>query len=135
MMSVEDKYIDVLQNIEFGIVTTYRDHPELSDYGVIRVLESLIDNYRAEKIGRSPRHFSLSDVERLLSKNVQSMCEWRLGRASLSHDVSKNKDIAPEPKSVDEVILCLTRILRSVNKWNKRGGRQGYLNFIIQYVG
>ncbi|PIU28720.1 MAG: hypothetical protein COT09_04075 [Candidatus Hydromicrobium americanum] len=134
MMRVEDKYTDVLQNIEFGIVMTYRDHPELSDYGVMRMLKALIDSYIAEKIGRSPRHFPLSDVERLLLENVRRMCEWRLGRASLSNDVSKDKEIVPEPRSVDEIVLCLKRILKSVNRWNKRGGRQGYLNFIIQYV-
>ena len=134
MMRVEDKYTDVLQNIEFGIVMTYQDHPELSDYGVMRMLEALIDSYTAEKIGRSPRHFPLSDVERLLLENVRRMCEWRLGRASLSDDASKDKEITPEPKSVDEIVLCLKRILKSVNKWNKRGGRQGYLNFVIQYV-
>lgn len=134
MMRVEDKYTDVLQNIEFGIVMTYRDHPELSDYGVMRMLEALIDSYTAEKIGRSPRHFPLPDAERLLLENVQRMCEWRLGRASLSDDASKDKEISPEPKSVDEIVLCLKRILKSVNKWNKRGGRQGYLNFVIQYV-
>lgn len=134
-MRVEDQYTDVLQNIELGIVMTYRDHPELSDYGLIRMLESLIDSYIAEEIGRSPRHFRLSDVERLLLENVRRMCEWRLGRASLSDDASRGKEIAPEPKSVDEIVLCLKRILKSVNKWNKGAGRQGYLNFIIQYVG
>ena len=134
VMKVEDKYTDVLQNIEFGIVTIYWDHPELSDYGVISMLEALIDSYTAEKIGRSPRHFPLSDVERLLLENVKRMCEWRLGRASLNNDNSKDKEITPEPKSVDEIILCLKRILKSVNRWNKLGGRQGYLNFIIQYV-
>ena len=134
MIRIEDKYTDVLQNIEFGIVMTYRDHPELSDYGVMRMLEALIDSYTAEKIGRSPRHFSLSDVEHLLLENVRRMCEWRLGRASLSNNASKDKEIVPEPKSVDEIVLCLKRILKSVNRWNKSGGRQGYLNFIIQYV-
>ncbi|MCG2791596.1 MAG: hypothetical protein L6305_07590 [Actinomycetia bacterium] len=134
MIRVEDKYTDVLQNIEFGIVMTYRNHPELSDYGVMRMLEAIIDSYTAEKIGRSPRHFLLSDVEHLLLENVRRMCEWRLGRASLSDDASKDKEIAPEPKSVDEIVLCLKRILKSVNRWNKRGGRQGYLNFVIQYV-
>jgi len=131
---VEDQYPDVLQNIEFGIVTTYRDCPDLSDYAVIRMLEALIDAYTAEKIGRPPRRFQLTDDERLLIQNVQRMCEWRLGRGSLGEDPARERDITPELKTIDEIILCLKRILKSVKKWNKSGGRQGYLNFVVQYV-
>ena len=36
-MRVEDQYADVLQNIEFGIVTAYKSHPEMSDYDVMRM--------------------------------------------------------------------------------------------------
>jgi len=61
-MKVEDEYRDVLQNVEFAIVDTYRDHPGMSDYAVMRALEALIDVYAAEGIGRSPRGFNLSDV-------------------------------------------------------------------------
>ncbi len=73
-MRVEDQYTDVLQNIEFGIVMTYRSHPEMSDYDVIRMLEALIDKYATEKIGRQPRHVLLSEVERALLENVHRMC-------------------------------------------------------------
>jgi len=58
MPSGEAQYLDVLQNIEFGIVATYRAHGEISDYDVMRTLEALIDRYTAEKIGRPPRDFS-----------------------------------------------------------------------------
>jgi hypothetical protein len=134
MARVEDQYADVLQNIEFGIVATYRGHPEMSDYDVMRTLEALIDNYTAEKIGRSPRDFGLSDVERLLMDSVRVMCEWRLGRGSLPGGPASSRGTAPEPKSVDEIILCLRRILKSAKRWNRDGGKQGYLNFVIQYV-
>jgi len=133
-MRIEDKYTDVLQNIEFSIVMTYKNYPELTDYAVMRVLETLIDSYTAEKIGRSPKRIPLSDTERLLLDNVQEVCEWRLGRAKLDDNTTGDEEITPEPISVDEIILCLKRLLKSVNKWNKHGGRQGYLNFIIQHV-
>jgi len=133
-MRVEDQYVDVLQNIEFGIVMTYRSYPEMLDYDVIRMLEALIDKYAAEKIGRQPRGFSLSEVEQALLENVRSMCEWRLGRGTLVDNPEKVKEMAPEPKTIDEIVLCLKRILKSVKTWNKEGGRQGYLKFVIQYV-
>ena len=133
-MRVEDQYADVLQNIEFGIVTAYKSHPEMSDYDVIRILEALIDRYAAEKIARPPRHFSLSEVEQTLLENVHRMCEWRLGRGTLTDAPEKVKEMAPEPKTTDEIVLCLKRILKSVKRWNKDGGRRGYLKFVIQYV-
>jgi hypothetical protein len=41
---------------------------------------------------------------------------------------------APEPIKVEEILLCLKRILKSVNRWNKSAGQRGYLTFIVQYV-
>ena len=133
-MKVEDQYTDVLQNMELGIVLTYRKCPNLSDYDVMRGLEALIDAYRAENIGRPPRPFNLSDDERLLVENVRRMCEWRLGRGNLGEDPAEEKGITPAPNTIDEVVLCLKRIVKSVKTWNASGGRQGYLNFIVQYV-
>lgn len=70
-MYMFEKYQDVLQNIEFAIVSIYREN-----------LEMPITN----------------------------------------------------PTSLDEIIQCLKRILKSVEKWNKHEGIQGYLRFVSQYV-
>jgi len=124
----------VLQSIEFGIVSTHREHPDMTDYAVMQVLEALIDRYKGEKAGRPPRDFRLSEVERLLEDAVRMKCEWRLGRGGLVGGPPTTEDTAMKPKTVEEIILCLKRVLKSVNKWNKEGGRQGYLNFVIAYV-
>jgi hypothetical protein len=42
---------------------------------------------------------------------------------------------APEPKTVEDILLCLKLILKSVHRWNRSGGQRGYLTFIVQYVG
>jgi hypothetical protein len=133
-MGIEDQYLDVLQNIEFGVVGFYRECPELSDYDVMRVLEALIDAYRAEKVGRSARNFNLSEREQDLLANVRHTCEWCLGREDLGDDPEKEEDLDPEPKTVDEIVLCLKRIRKSVERWNREGGRQGYLSFAAHYV-
>jgi len=65
-MAVEEEYQDVLQNIEFAIVSTYHDHPEMMDAHVIRALEAVIGNYRAEMAGRAPDEFSAAPVEATL---------------------------------------------------------------------
>lgn len=134
-MKVEEEYTDVLQNIESIIAGTYRQHRELSDYGVMRALEALIDVYNAECIGRKPKHFNLSDVEHQLMDSMQGICEWRLGREQMIIDDESRTPIpSPEPLTVDEILLCLKRILKSVKFWNKEYGSQGYLNFIIQHT-
>jgi hypothetical protein len=46
----------------------------------------------------------------------------------------KKKYLDLEPKTVDEIIACLKRIRRSIQFWQKKGGRQGYLTFISEFV-
>jgi hypothetical protein len=130
---VEEQSTDVLQNIEFGIVTARRESPDLTDHDVIRVLEALLDEYAAEKIGRAPRPATFSENERRLMERVRAMCDWRLGRGE--KPVSPSLKLPdPTPLTIDEMMLCLKRLLRSVQKWNKHYGRRGYLDFIVQYV-
>ena len=50
----EDKYMDVLQNIEAAIHYIHVDNPELSDYDVDRALELLVRAYQGEARGKKP---------------------------------------------------------------------------------
>ncbi len=133
-MAVEEEYLDVLQNIEFAIVSTYRDHPEMVDAHVIRVLEAVIGSYRAERAGHTPEEFSAAPVEADLYRAIRNMCEWRLGRIREEDVEADRQGLAPEPIKVEEIALCLKRILKSVQRWHKSGGQRGYLTFIVQYV-
>ncbi|MDD4091833.1 MAG: hypothetical protein PHQ63_04685 [Smithellaceae bacterium] len=128
-MDLFEKYQDVLQNIEFAIVSIYREKLEMTDYAVMRSLEAIINHYSAEKTGKRPRNYSLDETEKEIFRQVQSVCEWRLGRPS-SFGMP-----GIIPISLDEIIQCLKRILKSVEKWNKHEGIQGYLRFVSQYVG
>ena len=33
-----------------------------------------------------------------------------------------------------KIIACLKRIRKSINRWHRRGGHQGYLTFVDQYI-
>ncbi|MDD5415322.1 MAG: hypothetical protein PHH96_10950 [Smithellaceae bacterium] len=127
-MDLFEKYQDVLQDIEFAIVSIYRENLEMTDYAVMRSLEAIINHYSAEKTGKRPRNYSLDEIEKEIFRQVQSVCEWRLGRPS-SFGMP-----GITPISLDEIIQCLKRILKSVEKWNKHEGIQGYLRFVSQYV-
>ncbi len=134
MPNIEEEYLDVLQNIEFAIVLVYRQQRELTDYDVDKVLNALIKHYQAEQQQRTFERPRLSLLAEQVYENVQRMCEWRLGRARI---VTESNDVelgTPEPLTVDEIIGCLKRIHKSVGKWNKRGGRRGYLQYVDQFI-
>ncbi|HOH30543.1 MAG TPA: hypothetical protein PLC40_12775 [Candidatus Hydrogenedentes bacterium] len=131
-MPIEYEHPDVLQNIEFAVVSLYKRHREMSDYDVLRVYENLFDDYKEESQGRQPRRHNQSELEQQLYDDIKIMCEWRLGRALPFEDAPpmENTDSIP----VDILLQCLKRLIKSVNRWTKGAGRQGYLNFIIQHV-
>jgi lysyl-tRNA synthetase class II len=138
-MAFHEEYLDVLQNIEFAIIQIYRQYPELHDYEVMSALEAAIDFYAAQRINRNPREFNLSDRAALVAENLKNVCNWRLGRKSLETTETYLKDLARDqaefkPKNVEEIIACLKKVLGSVKKWNKQGGRQGYLSFVSAFI-
>jgi hypothetical protein len=129
MPSFEDEYLDVLQNIEIAIVSVYREHHDLLDYDVDKVLNLLWTEYRNEKQGRPTTVSKLNENAQLVYDRVKQICEWRLGRSNKEKNQGRIK-VELEPISLDEILDCLKRIRKSVDLWNKQGGRQGYLYFI-----
>ena len=35
---------------------------------------------------------------------------------------------------MEVIVACLKRIRESIQRWNKEGGRQGYLTFVQRFV-
>jgi hypothetical protein len=132
----EEQYQDVLQNIEFAIVSTYRERPdEISDWSVEAALDALIRAYGAEHTGRTLRPARLSEAEQMIYDRVRGMCEWRLGREQLLAEQAPAILQEIETKTLDEIVACLKRVRTSVKRWHKSGGRRGYLDFVGRYVG
>jgi hypothetical protein len=133
MRDFEEEYLDVLQNIEFAIVNVYRQQRDLVDYDVEQALNSLVREYQSREQGRSLEQPEFAPPVHDVYDGVLRMCEWRLGL----EDLLGEGDLPfgnPEPLSLDEIVACLKRIRKSVRKWKKRGGRQGYLHFIDQFI-
>ncbi len=131
----EEQYFDVLQNIEFAIVSVYRDHPELADSNVDRVLEGLMLTYKADANQRSVPALKLNELEQLVYASVRGMCEFRLGRSDVTNEDRDTGLLGQEPKTLEEIIACLKRIRVSVKRWTVSGGRQGYLTFVSKFIG
>ncbi len=127
-MLLDEKYMDVLQNIEFAIQQVYKDYTDLTDYDVLFALDALIDFYMAEERKREPRKFNLSEKSVLVYEEMKVMCEFRL-RISDSADKILESRI-----SLSEIQYCLKKIKSSLNKWTKSGGKRGYLDYVKQFV-
>lgn len=130
-IALEDTHLDVLQNIEFAIVSVYRKHSGLRDLDVMRALDALIDVYRTETRGHSPKDISLPKPEGTVFQRVKDMCELRLGR-----QVAPTRVHMPfeGDKTASDILACLRKIRRSAERWNKRGGEQGYVQFVSEFV-
>ena len=133
-MDVEKDHLDVLQNIEFAIVSVHQRQPALVDFDVDAALSALIATYQARAVGRAARPVRLNERAQQVYEMVQTMCDWRLGDETFLSADMKSRGPRPEPVSVDVIVACLKRIRKSVEKWNKQGGRQGYLTFVEQFV-
>ena len=57
MKKFGDKNMDVLQNIEFGIVEVYRADPSLIDIDAKDAIDALVRRYRADRIIADHRQF------------------------------------------------------------------------------
>jgi hypothetical protein len=132
---IEEKHPDVLQNIEYAVLQTYREQPKMSDHVVLRTYGAVLDSYAAEQVGREPREWEPTPGEQELFDQVRGMCEIRLGRDSFGTDDSAGDELSmPDPIDVPTLMLCLKRLRKSVQTWTKRHGNQGYLGFIGQFV-
>jgi hypothetical protein len=103
------------------------------DFDVEAALNALISRYHAQSQGHEPCRISLNERATLACERVGAMCEWRLGREEFVTEDGQDGP-RPEPVTLDVILACLKRIRKSVQKWNKEGGRQGYLTFVGRFV-
>jgi hypothetical protein len=121
----EDQYLDVLQNIEWALLSLVKERPELSDHDMLCIIEQALTYYKSQQRGNLViAQSKLTDIRQEIFERILSMCEWRLGRLP-----SPNKEIACNPITIEELLLCLKRIEKSIKFWTKQGGRKGYINF------
>jgi len=127
-----EQYYDLLQNIEYAILSAYEAERTLLDFDVIDALDGLVRRYAAEEQNRTPPKLRLSPRASQVYSSADHMCEWRLGRASLNAD-DENMIPPDQRNTITDILLSLKRLRKSVNIWNEQGGRQGYLGYIANF--
>ena len=136
-MHNEPKHLDLLQNIEFMIVSVYREHPEMKDLDVIKTLENLVNYYKAVVTGRT---FNEPEMEPIINKayhRVITTLEELKNLLGSEEEKPKRRSFsrALQEPTTDEISLaCLRKIEKSARNWNQRNGERGYLNFVIDYL-
>jgi hypothetical protein len=130
MKKFGEKNLDVLQNIEFGIIEVYRTNPLLLDIDAKDAIDALIRHYHAEEEQRTPPTVKLGERAQRVFRSVQTICEWRVGRSPFPGET----DVPEAGVPVSELVKSLREIQKSIPRWSRQGGRKGYLEFVSQYL-
>ena len=127
------RYEDVLQNMEFAIQQVDTEADDLVDVEVLDAIDALLNTYNAELNGRNPPFSRLSPLKKKIYESVKEVCEFRLGRTSLTTLEGKPISEQPEPISVEALVECLKRLRVSIRRWNASNGRRGYIEFTATF--
>lgn len=125
MMNVEEDCIHILHTLETVVLQQYRKNPALTDYEVLRAYETTIMFYTAQQKNQDPKLVALSPLEQTLYDSISITCRECVDGKGIFRS---------EPVGVDVIIACLKRLRKSVNMWTKNYGRQGYLNYIRNFI-
>jgi hypothetical protein len=130
-MNIPNDKLDLLQNLEFSVVTVWRAHPELTDYAALRAYEAVRQLYRAELRGHVPKPHGLTGLEATAFDALKTMCEFRLGRGTLP---GLNEPPPQPPVALELLVDCLRELEKYVERHTKAAGKQGYLTFIDGFL-
>lgn len=108
MNDFNKKNMDVLQNLEFGIIEVYRADPSLLDVDAKDAIEALLRHYHALEVQKTPPARSLPKRVERVFQSVQQKCEWRLGNAVFAGESEKIGIPLPE------LVVCPRTIQKSI---------------------
>jgi hypothetical protein len=134
-MHLENEYLDVLQNIEFAIVSVFRNNPGLRDPEVIKALEAATRFYQRKKKGFPEQPVTLTGNSLEVFQAVKDGCEWCREKKTGEPKVEiEGREGMGGDVPIVTLIRCLEKLLKSANHWFKLNGQRSYLNFISEFV-
>ena len=118
-MKVQEKFENELKALESSIVGVFRAEPSLLDSQVARAVESMVNILKSRVKGKPAQKLNLDGLDLRVFSALD---------AAINEILSLNSEL-----SNNELLECLKVIGKSISKWTKQFGRQGYLNFVNQY--
>ena len=128
-----DEFSGVLHDLESVVNSCHHADPGLTDWDVQAAYEAMIRAVRATTDYWAPPEPRLNERALAVYRDLEPIVAWRLGRATLD-DERGRPVLCTEVIGPDDMTLCLKRLVRSLKLWNKQGGRQGYLNYIEEFL-
>ncbi|MCU0427626.1 MAG: hypothetical protein MUF71_18595 [Candidatus Kapabacteria bacterium] len=131
-MPVEEEFEEVLLNIELRAKLAFDETPTLTDYVVAEVYDALVLHYTAIAASRTPPKPRVREgLAMELFEQIQRTCDICLVE---SYNDPKVKKSPIQRITAQDLVRCFKRLQQSVKLWTKKGGRQGYLNFVSQFI-
>lgn len=125
-MTFEQQYFDVLKSIELAIMTVGEQTPSAKDRHAEEALKGLVRYYNAAVQGKQPPTLKLGIEAKRFYDGVKNNMDAHMSANGLMGD--------ERAYTVEEVVLCLKRIQRSVGQMIKRNPTgTAYLVFVRDY--
>lgn len=115
----DDKRLDVLQNIEFGLKNEYEKNGQLTDSKTIVALDYAKIAVKQE--------FGFAKNEKLIVEDItKGIIDWCV-------TIGKERIDTVNNLALKEYVSCIDKIKRSVDR-HSRFGKRAYYEFIKEYV-
>ena len=131
-MKWKDEDLPALREIESAVLQLWRGNPDMNNYDVRRAYEAAYRAARREARGQEPEDHGLSGVEADLYAAIRQACEKLLTVGPEPMKGLPEGNTAPVER--DQLSTYLRELGRSVERHTREGGRQGYLNFLRQFL-
>ncbi len=116
-MSFENDNLDLLQNIEAGVIAEYRENKNIRDAHVYKALGMVLEVTKKKLQGKVIPLPEAGEIETGIAKTVIEILTLR---SFTNEDLKKN-------------IFALKKIMKSIKFWNKKRGARGYLTYIDKF--
>jgi hypothetical protein len=94
---------------------------------MLRVIEHVRSYYKSCQRGNNPTKNKFTTIHQAIFDKVTLICDvMLLGKIT--------ENIPFQAISMEELLLCVSRIEKSIKRWTKQNGRRGYIEFVSPYV-
>lgn len=146
MYDAVNNYEHILRIIELNVVMYYREHPKLADSNLEKIYNSIQRTYEKEIQEKNPPKLRFNELEQDLFDSIHHITRYFIGEAKMEVlETDDNEDETSEkiedmnadfePVSKKAIVDCMKRLRSSIKIWSGNAyGRQGYLNYISQFM-